>query len=100
MLDAIKQWFNGLYEQFQKWLIDFLLWIPRKLWQEFLDSMAELIEGVPVPDYVTKATQLLGSWSADAAYWFDLLQFNWGIALVLSAIGTRWAWSKIPFIGR
>lgn len=100
MFDALINWLRERYEQFQDWLMDFLLWIPRKLWQEFLDSMARVIEGVDPPDFINEAVQLLGSWSSDAAYWFDLFEFNWGVGLVMSAIGLRWGWSKLPFIGR
>jgi hypothetical protein len=99
MFEGLMNWLRERYEQFQDWLIDLLLWIPRKLWAEFLDEMAELIEGQEVPDFIGQAVALLGSWTSDAGYWFTVIEFNWGISLVMSAIGIRWAWSKIPFIG-
>lgn len=100
MLDSIKKWFGEIYEQFQEWLIELLLWIPRKLWEEFLDSIAKFIEGIDAPAFIDTAGYLLSSWSGEAAFVFDLIEFNWGISLVMSAFAMRWAWSRIPFIGR
>lgn len=100
MIDAIKAWFADRYEQFQQWFYDFMLWIPRKLWSEFLDQIATFLEDLGVPGFLSDASLLLASWGPDAGYWFDLIQFNWGMALVVSAIGMRYTWSKIPFIGR
>lgn len=100
MLDALKTWLADRYEQAQQWFYDFVLWIPRKLWSEFLEQMAEIVESLGVPDFLNDAIILFASWGPDAAFWFDLLQFNWGISSVMTAFSMRYAWSKIPFIGR
>lgn len=100
MLESIKQWFADRYEQFQEWLLELVLWIPRKVWEEFLDELAGVLESLGIPSFIIQASALLGSWGSDASYWFDLLQFNWGFSLVVSAISIRWAWSKVPFLGR
>lgn len=99
MFDSITSWFSDLYEQAQQWFYDFILWVPRKLWADLLEQMADLLDSVGAPGFLTDAANLLGSWGPDAAYWFDLLQFNWGISLVMSAYTARYAWSKIPFVG-
>jgi hypothetical protein len=93
-------WLKGIYLQFQEWLIDLLLWIPRKVYAEFLDEIAGWIEKITPPGFMNDAKQLLMQWASFAGWFFDLIEFNWGMSLVVTAILMRWSWSKIPFVGR
>ena len=99
MPDFLKDWLSDLYEQAQQWFYDFILWVPRKLWAEFLEQVADFLDSLGSPEFFKTATELLELWGPDAAYWFDLLRFNWGMSLVISAITFRYVWTKIPFVG-
>lgn len=95
MLDWIKEAFLT----FLNWLLELVGWAPKKLFADFLDQMASFIEQVVPPEYMNDAANLLAQWGPAAGYFFDLIEFNWGIQLVISAIMARYAWAKIPFIG-
>ncbi|MDG9785333.1 MULTISPECIES: hypothetical protein [Pseudomonas] len=98
-MDWIKSFFVGLYNDLLQWIYDFVLWIPRKLWSDFLVSLAEKITGIPAPDFILEAKSLLAQLPPGVTWALDMCQFNWGISLCMSAFALRYAKSWIPFVG-
>lgn len=46
------EWFKNFLSGFKEWLIDVLLYIPRKLFDSFLNALAGVIEGLPLPSFI------------------------------------------------
>lgn len=92
-------WVKEYYDIFVEWLKDLLLWIPRKVFSEFLEQLAEIITGIPAPDFMLQAKSLLAQTPPAITWALDLAQFNWGISLCMSAFALRYTYSKIPFFG-
>ncbi|WP_090386276.1 hypothetical protein [Pseudomonas anguilliseptica] len=93
-------WIKLQISNFLDWLMELLGWYPKKLYSDFLAEIADFISDQVPPEFLDQAVSLLAQWTGPFGYFLQLIQFNWGIQLVISAITTRWVWSKIPFIGR
>lgn len=96
MIDWIKLQISNFFD----WFMDLIGWYPKKMYAEFLDDISAWIIDQAPPEFLDQAVSLLSQWTGPFGYFMQLLQFNWGIQLVVSSITMRWAWSKIPFIGR
>ena len=92
-------WIKDAFLTFLTWLLELVGWAPKKVFAEFMEQMADVIVSIVPPQFMSDAASLLGQWGPAAGYFFDLIEFNWGIELVISAIMFRYAWAKIPFIG-
>lgn len=88
-----------LLSDFAQWLIDTLLWLPRKLWAELLDGLATLVESMPVPDFVTTAQSAFSGIPSSVLFFLDKFAFAEGLAMVLSAYLLRFLLRRIPLIG-
>lgn len=93
---------NKLIEFLQRileWIVDLLLWVPRKIWEAALDGLATLIESIPVPTFMEN----LGNWVAGIdpaiAYFGGALQLGTGMTFVVLAWVIRFAIRRIPLIG-
>lgn len=100
MLDWLKGFLLDLVAKLLEFLMELLGWFPKKLWHEFLTKIGEWIIDITPPEVFQTAANLMSQWGPMAGYFFDLLEFNWGMSLVCSSIALRYAWSRIPFIGR
>ncbi|MCY1362471.1 hypothetical protein D9M69_491910 [compost metagenome] len=49
---------------------------------------------------MTQAKQLLAQWGPQLGWFFDIIEFNWGMSLVVSAYTMRYVWSWLPFVGK
>lgn len=84
---------------FAEWLLDLLLFIPRKVFELFMDAAAAAIEAIPVPDWVSSASSGLSNIPPGVVFFADFLQLPAGIAIILSAYGIRFLIRRIPVIG-
>lgn len=85
--------------KFGQWLLDALLWIPRKLWAELLDVFAKIIEAMPVPDFVAHAQNLFNGIPGSVIYFANFFAIGEGLTMVLGAYLLRFILRRIPFIG-
>lgn len=88
-----------MWDGFKQWLLDLLLWIPRKVWELLLDGLASFVEAIPVPEFMSN----LGSWVSGIdpaiAYFGGPLQLGTGMTFVALAWVIRFAIRRIPVIG-
>ncbi|MCY1314600.1 hypothetical protein D9M68_486370 [compost metagenome] len=99
-MDSIKQWITDKLQQLLDWFYDLILWIPRKLFAATLDELATYLESIAPPEFMTQAKQLLAQWGPQLGWFFDIIEFNWGMSLVVSAYTMRYVWSWLPFVGK
>ena len=98
-MDKIIAWLSSAYEKAQNWVLDLVLWIPRKIYSSWADDIASYVESISPPDSIQQFTYYVGQWVDQAGYWFDLLQVNWGLAAITTAIMFRWSKKFVPFFG-
>lgn len=89
------QWLHD----FSQWLLDVLLFIPRWLWSQVLDAFATFIENLPVPEMVNMWVTHAGSIPSTIVWFLTILEFKFGVTVVVSALVLRWLLRRIPFFG-
>jgi len=91
----VLDWINDALQ----WLLDALLWVPRKIWQLLLEGLATVINAIPVPDFLSN---LGAAWSAlgpGTMYFLDVIQFDVGFPMLLSAYFLRFVIRRLPVVG-
>lgn len=81
------------------WLIDLLLWVPRKLYQLFLEGLAAFISAIPVPAFVSNAGNYLSAIDPGIAWFVNAMQLPYGLAVCLGAYVIRFLIRRIPVVG-
>lgn len=84
---------------FGKWLLEVLLWVPRKLWAELLDVFAAMFEAMPVPDFIAQAQGYFNAIPPGVLFFANFFALGEGITMVLGAYVLRFLIRRIPFIG-
>lgn len=87
------------WTDFGQWLMDLLLWVPRKLFSLLLDSLASVLEAIPVPDFMSGLAGWASALDPAIAYFSAPLQIGTGIGFVFAAYVLRFAIRRIPVIG-
>jgi hypothetical protein len=82
-----------------EWVVELLLWVPRKIWELLLDGLATLIEAIPVPSFMQNLGNFVGGIDPAIAYFGAPLQLETGMGFVLAAWVIRFALRRIPVIG-
>lgn len=84
---------------FKDWLRDLLLWVPKKLWELFMDAVVSVLEAIPVPGWLSDAGNVLDNIPPGVVYFAQALQLPAGLAILLSAYAIRFVIRRIPVIG-
>lgn len=82
-----------------RWVLDLVLWVPRKIFSLLLDGLATVLEALPVPTFVADLHGALGQFSGGALYLANFFQLGQGLAIIMGAYAIRFAIRRIPFIG-
>jgi hypothetical protein len=90
---------KGFFSDLMAWLKGAFMWLPRWIWQSILGALGAMVKAIPVPDFFSGfATNVAGL--AGSVVWFlDLVQFKFGVTVVLGALLMRWLLRRIPLIG-
>lgn len=91
----MPDWLNDIAQ----WLIDTLLWVPRQLWQWLTESLSDLINAIPVPDFIADAATYFAALGPGSLYLMDLFQLPFGIPLILAAYLGRFLIRRLPVVG-
>ena len=94
-MEAIINWFADVFERFTNWIMEFVKWV----FQNILDALAAIIEAIPVPDFVSNASNLFSQIPGEVAYFLHFFAIPQGITMILSAYALRFVLRRIPFIG-
>lgn len=84
---------------FKDWLRDLLLWVPKKLWDLFLDALVAVVEAIPVPSWLSSAGGVFDAIPDGVIYFAQALQLPAGLAMIISAYVIRFIIRRIPIIG-
>lgn len=90
---------SAWWQDFGEWLVELLLWVPRKVFEMLLDGLASVIEAIPVPDFMSGLQGWVSGLSPAIAYFGGPLQFQAGMSFVLSAWVIRFVIRRIPVVG-
>lgn len=82
-----------------KFLLDLLLFIPRKIFELLCAGLLAVLQAIPVPEWVSQAASSIGSLSGDVLFWLTLVSAPQGVGIVISAYLLRFVLRRIPFIG-
>ena len=99
MWDSIKSWFAERIGEFQQWLLDALLWLPRKLFQVIFDGLATFVERIPVPDFMANAANFFAGIPSEIVYFLDFFAVAEGLGMVTAALVLRFVLRRVPIIG-
>jgi len=86
-------------EKFAEWLKDLLLYLPRKLWAELLDSFASMIEALGVPAFIQQAQSAFDGIPPVMIFFATKFAVPEGVAMLLAALVLRFLLRRIPLIG-
>jgi len=78
-------------------LLELLLWIPRKIYQLLLEGMLALFNWIPVPAW---AEDLNLDWvPSGMAYFLEPFNVAWGLTCITSAYLIRFLIRRLPVVG-
>lgn len=76
-------------------LLQGFLELISRIYQSLIDSIIDLIELIPVPDFLS--TQF--TFPSEISYWLNIAEFSTGITIIVSAYLIRFIIRRIPIIG-
>jgi hypothetical protein len=81
------------------WLLDLLIYIPKKAFEGMMGAFAGVIAAIPAPDFVTNLPALFAAIPEPMRWGFGVAQVGAGLTMVGSAYLLRFIIRRIPFIG-
>lgn len=99
MWQDFSGWLSGIISDAMQWLLDLLLWIPKKLWSELLTSISDFFASIPVPDFISGAQNAFYSIPSGPLFFISFFAVKEGIVMVLAALVLRFLTRRIPIIG-
>lgn len=106
MFKELTNWLLIPINNLFKWLNDFVAWVydfitnfPAFVLDWVADGIVSFFVHLPVPSFFSTASSIWASIPSEVAFFMGLCQFNFGIALVLSAYLLRFILRRIPLIG-
>lgn len=82
-----------------KWLLDLLLWIPRKVFEWATDGLAYVVgELLPIPG-VELFNQTMQTLAPGTLWFLDLTAAGFGLSGITFALGSRFLLKLIPTLG-
>ncbi len=88
-----------MLDEFSTWLKDLLLWVPLKLWESLLASLAAVLNAIPAPDFIANAGGYFSAIPAQVIWVLNLFAVPEGVAMILAALTLRFLVRRIPLIG-
>lgn len=92
----------ALFQKFGAWLLEVLLYIPKKIYETFCDSIIALIDGIfalcPSCD-IANINGALGSIPSGVWWFLSWFNFGQGIVIISSAYLVRFLIRRLPVIG-
>jgi hypothetical protein len=87
------------FTDFADWILDLVLWLPRKLFEIVLDALSRVIEAIPVPNFINEASLNLSGISEGVAWTAGVIELEYGITVVIAASVLRFIVRRLPIIG-
>ena len=80
-------------------LYDVLMYVPLKIWELLLDSLASILESLPVPDFINNVSGYAASIPSDVIFFVAPFKLGLGISFIGGAYVLRFLIRRIPIIG-
>ena len=87
------------FAKFTDWLLELVLWVPKKVLESILDALASLLEAVPVPDFMINAQGFFSAIPPEIIFVLTFFAVKEGIAMIIAAMILRFVIRRIPIIG-
>ena len=84
---------------FATWLLNVLLFVPRKVFELLMEGLAATLNALPVPDAFQSAQSAAGSLAGGVVWMLDLCAFDVTLPLIMSSLLLRFLLRRIPGIG-
>jgi hypothetical protein len=91
----VREWLDNALQ----WLLDTLLWVPRKLYQELVEALAAVINAIPVPEFLSGLGSAWAAIGGPILYFVEITQFDVGMPMVMGAYMLRFLLRRVPVIG-
>lgn len=78
-------------------LIDLLLWLPRFIYEMVAGIVIFFIDLIPA--YSVDIQGALNSWPSDVLYFMGIIEADYGITAIFTALGARFILRRVPVIG-
>lgn len=89
------EWLSNFWKNLQ----DLLLWVPMRIWELLLESLAWVITAIPVPSWASNTAGLFSGLPTGVSWGFYLFNVPTGIGIIMSAYLIRFLIRRIPLIG-
>jgi len=90
---------GDLLTDFGQWLLDLLLFIPRKIWQLFLEGAAAVLNALPVPEAFARVSSGGSSLAGSVVWFLDIFAAGTCFSIIIGAAVARFLLRRIPGIG-
>lgn len=90
--------FAELLSQFAEWLVNVLLWIPRKVFEAIVDGLIAVAQALP-PVPALEAWNSAAPALAGLAYFAHVVALKEGVSIIIGTLIVRFLLRRIPFIG-
>lgn len=94
-MDTLKKWLND----FLDWLLDVLLYVPKKIIEWLFDAFAWLIEAIPVPDFFVGLQNAFSNIPDGVMYFLNIFEVSTGLAIIVTASILRFIIRRLPVVG-
>lgn len=88
-----------MLDDFAQWLKDTLLWMAKKLWADMLEAGKDLINAIPVPDFVNTASGYMNGIPSSILWTLNMFAVSEGIVMIGGALILRFLVRRIPLFG-
>lgn len=95
MLDSIAAAFTVALN----FLLNLLLYIPKKVFSWIVDGILWLYDQIPVPDFINNIPSLFGNITSGVWWFLEPLHIGTGLAILLAAYAIRFFIRRLPIIG-
>jgi hypothetical protein len=89
---------DWLHDAFE-WLADAISDVLEEITAFFLSGVAALLEAIPVPQWMTGQTNILGQIPSGMAWGLQWFELQYGATVFISALTIRFLIRRIPVIG-
>lgn len=93
------QWLSDKLQQLIDFIREYLLYIPKWIWQNILEAFESVVNAIPVPDAFTQFAANLGGIPSGVVWFLTITEFQFGVTVVISAMAARFLMKFLPTLG-
>lgn len=82
-----------------KWVLDLLLWVPRKVFELFTDALGAIAATLISPVSADQFLQNIQALAPGTLWFLEMTNAPFGLGIVLSAVAARFVLKLIPTLG-